>query len=227
MILWKGVGDVVVMTTPHNSMEPATSLSKPRKKKRTSRRDLVIGLVSGIATYAVFFLIFWTFDFSTSFYSDDIWSGWIMLIAFLVASFFLLVVIRACGHLFSSLLVGFKFSYLIVGPFRIYREHGKLHFGFNTNLAMIGGAVATYPEDTHNLSRRVMVMLLGGPLANLVLVCICWMIVFILPENTSWRGDLFIFGFISFVLFWIAAIPVRVSTFYTDGARILMNSQAR
>ncbi len=81
---------------------------------------------------------------------------------------FLTTAVHELGHLVAGKLAGLRFHLLIIGPLRVTRENGKLRFGLHKTAAVFNGITGCTPDDAHNLSRRLLVFTIGGPLASLL-----------------------------------------------------------
>ena len=150
-------------------------------------------------------------------------------IPLIFVALFLSIAFHEAGHLAGGLSAGFTFSVFIVGPFMLVREGNRIVFKWNRGLGFFGGMAACMPRDTHNLMRRFLISVAGGPLASLLLALAAFVVIraFDLEahENTL-RGFLLSFGvhalgWVSGGVFLIACLPMKSAGFYTDGARII------
>ena len=131
------------------------------------------------------------------------------------------IFLHECGHLLGGRLVGFRFLLLIVGPLQIVRvNENQLRVQLNRNLALAGGLAAAVPQDNHNLARRMLVMVAGGPAMNLLLAAGSGLAAGFLPS--PWNLVLIIFAALNIGIGLVTLVPMKTSGFHTDGARILM-----
>jgi hypothetical protein len=78
----------------------------------------------------------------------------------------LCILVHELGHLLAATLVGFRLTYIRVGPLRI--EHtGRLSWHW-TWRALTSGATASYPVSQWGVRWRLFASGAGGPAANLV-----------------------------------------------------------
>jgi ribosomal protein S7 len=89
-----------------------------------------------------------------------------LFVASTVIIAFAAVAIHELGHIFAGLAMGFRFNTMRIGPlqfdrpFRISRYRGPG--------AWTGGGASLLPGNTDNLALHAVVMIVGGPLANLL-----------------------------------------------------------
>ena len=76
--------------------------------------------------------------------------------------------VHELGHLLAGRLVGLRFHLLIIGPLRISRENGRLRMDLHKSAAIFSGMTGSTPGDARNLSQRLLIFTLGGPLASLL-----------------------------------------------------------
>ncbi|MCP4427777.1 MAG: hypothetical protein GY803_25105 [Chloroflexi bacterium] len=81
---------------------------------------------------------------------------------------FLTTAVHELGHLLAGNLAGLRFHMLVIGPLRVAHEGGKLRFGLHKSAFVFSGMTGSAPTDSRNLSRRLLVFFLGGPLASLI-----------------------------------------------------------
>ena len=131
--------------------------------------------------------------------------------------------VHELGHLVSGLLVGFRFSFLAIGPLLLERTpSNRFRLALNRFPSFFGGAAATYPVDTNVLASRFARVVAGGPIASLILAISAGAGLAILsPSVPRLRMELEWLCLISFLIFLGTIIPIRNGPFVTDGLRVL------
>lgn len=149
----------------------------------------------------------------------------IIIIPLAIPIFIIVIAWHEAGHAWAGVKVGFDFRMYIVGPFLWEKQQHQWKFQWNKDINKAGGLVMCLPTDTHNLSQRFMLFVLGGPLASLLLTIICGVVYGFLLNTTSGISTLHIFliltGVMSFAIFIATIIPSKIGGFYSDGARAL------
>jgi len=131
-----------------------------------------------------------------------------------------MLLVHELGHVLGGKLVGFRFLLLIVGPLKVTSGQNGLRFELNRNLAMAGGLAACMPDNTHNLNRRLMVMVAGGPLASLLLGLSGVVISQAVSNQSPWDFLSLLLGLGSLAIALVTLIPVTTSGYMTDGSQI-------
>jgi hypothetical protein len=150
------------------------------------------------------------------------WGELALLIGAIPAAIFLAILAHELGHLLGGRLVGFRFALLIAGPLKVQRIGERLRFGLNRSLGLSGGLAACAPStaETHNLARRMLVMVAGGPLTSLILGLLALAAV---PLSAGFAEiTLLLLGVVSLALAIATLIPLSTGGFQSDGRRILM-----
>ena len=130
------------------------------------------------------------------------------------------IALHELGHILGGRIAGFRFLLLIVGPLKIQRIGDRLHLGLNRSVMLSGGLAASTPTDNHNLVRRMMLMVAGGPMASLLSAAIALVC---LPFTSGLVGaGVALFATTNLAIGIITLIPMRSGGFHTDGGRILM-----
>lgn len=127
--------------------------------------------------------------------------------------------IHEAGHLVAGLCAGLRFNSL-----RVYRLQFDLPFRFSIYRGMDTGAAgwtSMFPCGSDRLAQRALVMVIGGPAANLL----TGILVFCLPFPKGYF--LFWLGTSSLLAGAINLIPFRRRGFLSDGWRILTLLQNR
>jgi hypothetical protein len=132
---------------------------------------------------------------------------------------FVIDLIHELGHWVAGALVGFKAILLQVHPFRLWNYAGRW------KLSKSGGSIfsafaSSLPQTNHLLAERWMVMILGGPMANLLTAAVLVMLMRWMPEKfplfmIHFLNELASFSLIVGVLNLLPLAPA------VDGARLL------
>jgi hypothetical protein len=141
------------------------------------------------------------------------------------------VAVHEAGHLVGGVLADFRRLLYIAGPLRIeWRPDGR-RVGLNRSIMLAGGLVASAPIGLHDLRRRTVVMVAGGPLASLIFgaqALAVWHAASpsLLRDGASfaaqWLGIVLLaLGLSSMLIGVITLFPGRTGGFYSDGARIM------
>jgi hypothetical protein len=137
----------------------------------------------------------------------------------LLAALFVAIAIHELAHALVGVAVGFRFNSLRIGrlqfdrPFRI-----SLYRGRGTGS---GGWASLLPVRQDGLVWRAIVMLLAGPISNLVSI----LLLILLPYSKGMFSANFIY--ISLLLGVMNMVPLRSRAVISDGGRILMLVQNR
>ncbi len=135
------------------------------------------------------------------------------------------------GHVLGGKMAGFRFYLFIVGPLRIAKPASRLEFSLNKDLSLYGGIAACIPQgNTTNIRGGMMRMILGGPIASVILGIVLLGTAFLLRASLptleywgSWLVYLYaLTGAISLLLALITGIPMSGNGFFSDGARVRM-----
>lgn len=132
------------------------------------------------------------------------------------------VLVHELGHILGGLSQGFRFMLLVVGPFKLSRKDGQapIRLSLNTSLELAGGIAACIPQGEHALVPRTKWMVLGGPLASVLLALVCAGLL-ALSAPASWSAFVLTLGAVSGALAVVTIIPMRNGNFVTDGKRFL------
>jgi hypothetical protein len=153
----------------------------------------------------------------------------ILLIAFLLPAYFIVVGFHEGGHALAGILMNFDFRMYVVGPFLWEKENGHWKFKWNRNVNISGGMVICLPTTSENLSKRFSFYAAGGPIASLLLVALAYTIYWLIDHATISGSALLstialgfgMVAFLSLAIFIVTAIPLQTGGFYSDGARII------
>lgn len=133
---------------------------------------------------------------------------------------FIALATHEIGHLLGGLSQGMRFLLLIVGPFGWHASVSGTKFEWNTNLALMGGIAAAVPTKFGaGLRRQLLVLILGGPIASLLLTIVAVVVASVSdPRVTAY--SIFVAA-TSFGIFVVTLIPVRSGGFMSDGMQII------
>lgn len=142
--------------------------------------------------------------------------------AIALAAMFGAVLVHELGHIVGGLSQGFRFMLLVVGPLKLSRkdEQAPVRLSLNTSLELAGGIAACIPQGEHALAQRSKWMVLGGPLASVVLALLCTVLL-ALSAPAAWSALVLMLGAVSGALAVVTIIPMRNGNFVTDGRRFL------
>lgn len=133
---------------------------------------------------------------------------------------FLVLLAHETGHIVGGVSAGFRFQLLTVGPFTLVREDGRLRLRANRDLGRAGGIAVTLPVPGVDVRRGAMRMIVGGPLASLVLGILGWVVFFASSGLASLLGALT--GGFSLGIALMTSIPGAIGGYVSDGGRFLM-----
>ena len=152
---------------------------------------------------------------------------WYGLIPLLILIGFLTILIHELGHVVGGKLARFRFVMLIVGPFKVQQESGKLILGLNKWLQMSGGLALSIPEDTRATAGRLLLYIAGGPVASLLFALICGFSVYFLHDAGGSVGAGYLVPTLLFACLFnggiaiVTLLPLPTSGFDNDGKQLL------
>lgn len=185
---------------------------------------LVLGVVAGVGIPRLAPLL--GFQHLIPYTGPKLMKLWV--IGFLPVAWFLCVAIHEFGHLIGGWLTGGRFLLWIVGPIKIQRTPLGLRIGLNRSLNLMGGLAACPPTDPALVSaRRFAVMVLGGPVASLLLGVALIISAHCAADTSLFREGawplvqhmMMMMGGISLLILVVTLIPASVAGFRTDGLR--------
>lgn len=143
----------------------------------------------------------------------------------------LVVTVHELGHLTAGWLVGFRFSFIAVGPLSLKLEYGRLKLHFRSSMPAAGYA-GMHINRVRRLRRRLLIFTVAGPLSNLLAAGVTAIFLYYpFPVARSvWHYlPAHIFFQISLITGLVNLLPFRLGVLFTDGARIamLLRSPAR
>ncbi len=147
----------------------------------------------------------------------DMLNAWDLLA--LPALFLVVIAVHEAGHLLAGLRQGMRFLLYVVGPFGWVRGGDGVRFRWFFNLGTIGGLAATLPKPERALAAQMKPVVLGGPLASLLLAALA----FAVSVGTHGRLSAYALatGLISALIFAVTALPFRAGGFMSDGMQWL------
>ncbi len=131
----------------------------------------------------------------------------------------LVIAVHEAGHLGMGMGRGMRFLMFIAGPFGLVASGDGVRFRWFFNLGTMGGVAATLPDPARPLAPQMIPMVLGGPLASLLLGAAALAI--------AWSGDgrlaayALLTGLLSLAIFAVTALPFRAGGFMSDGMQWL------
>lgn len=147
----------------------------------------------------------------------------LMRIALGVLAAIFSLVVHELGHLAAGLAVGFRFHLFALGPLLIERDpRGRVRLAWNRDPGLFGGAAGTVPRNMEGLRRRFAVVVVGGPIASLVLALVAAAALALFPTPGGLLAmELKWIRLLSAAVFVMNAIPMANGPFVTDGLRLL------
>ena len=140
---------------------------------------------------------------------------------FFVAGIF----VHELGHAMAALMARFQVQSFTVGPVMLHREAAGLRF--RRTRIKIGGLVTIVPVGVHDLPKRMLIVVVGGPASSFLFAALAfgagWF--FGEPLQSTWMNP---FSVVSGGLGILSLIPMR-SFYRSDGAQIwdLLHSPAK
>lgn len=130
------------------------------------------------------------------------------------------IAVHEAGHLWMGLRQGMRFLLYVVGPFGWVASGEGIRFRWFLNLGTLGGLAATLPNPHRPLAEQMKPMVLGGPLASLLLAVGGFTLMLALGEGRLAAYALVI-GLLSSMIFVAMALPFRAGGFMSDGMQWL------
>lgn len=150
------------------------------------------------------------------------------MIATLPVCVFIVILAHELGHVVGGKIAGLKFLLLVVGPLKVTRSTQGLIWQVNRSVAMMGGLACCVPRDPKHFLRALRWMIIGGPLASLLLIAVCYFLsgyVNGLPISPSWMlfttKLLKITGVITFMIAVVTIYPGTSASLKTDGRQFI------
>jgi len=193
---------------------------RTRKSRRPQWQSLTLALGLGVVAAGLGYLLgkagksSLPADFGASL---DMLTAWDLLALPLIILFVL--AFHEGGHLTGGMSRGMRFLLFIVGPFGWIRGKDGVHFRWFLSLGTFGGLAAAMPAPDQELKPQLMRLVLGGPLASLLLAAIAFAAFWLLPGRPGAYG--LIFACMSLAIFVVTALPMRSGGFMSDGMQFL------
>ncbi len=147
-----------------------------------------------------------------------------------VAAFTLAIVIHEFGHVLAGWALGFRFSFISVGPFSLRVEHGVLKIRIRRDMPALGYAGMNVCQ-VRRLRSRLLIYIAAGPAANLISIPVIVPLVnyaFPWPSNTWVAALAARFAGISLLSALLSLVPFGFGSMVSsDGSRILMLATSR
>lgn len=129
------------------------------------------------------------------------------------------VAVHEGGHLLGGLSRGMRPLLYVAGPFGWVRTPSGIRFRWFLQLGTLGGLVAAMPSADQPLKPQLQRLVVGGPLASLLLA-VLGAGLFITFEGRASVHALAL-GLLSLAIFTITALPFRAGGFMSDGMQLL------
>ena len=133
---------------------------------------------------------------------------------------FVVLLVHETGHVVGGVSAGFRFQLLTVGPFTLVREEGRVRLRANRDWGRAGGIASTLPVPGVDMRRGAMRMIVGGPLASVLLGIAGWIVFFATSGLGSLMGAMA--GGMSLAIGLMTSIPGAIGGYVSDGGRFLM-----
>lgn len=149
----------------------------------------------------------------------------LILLASLPLAWLVAVGIHELGHLIGGWLIGGRFLLWVVGPIKVLRTPKGIQWGWNRSVNVAGGMGACLPHDCSRLTaRQLIVMVLGGPIASLVLWGLLQGLLFVVEPvpgriATAVAGVLTVTAYLALLLSILTLAPFTAGGFKSDGRR--------
>lgn len=139
------------------------------------------------------------------------------LLALPVITVFVLAFHEA-GHLAGGMSRGMRFLLFIAGPFGWVRGKDGVRFRWFFNLGTLGGVAAAMPVPGQPLKPQLTRLVVGGPLASLVLAAAGFAVFWFVPGRVG--AYALVTAGLSLAIFVVTAVPMRSGGFMSDGMQL-------
>lgn len=123
------------------------------------------------------------------------------------------------GHLAGGMSRGMRFLLFIAGPFGWIRGRDGVRFRWFFNLGTLGGVAAAMPLPDQPLKPQLTRLVVGGPLASLVLAALAFALFWWVPGRVG--AYALVTAGLSLAIFAVTAVPMRSGGFMSDGMQLL------
>jgi Zn-dependent protease len=187
-----------------------------------NRKKKVFGFIAGFMAGICLGLAITAISSKT--FDTEVFPGEALLV--FIAALGFSVTIHEFGHLLAGWIIGFRFSFVSVGPFWLRLEHGILKVRFRREMPALGYA-GMHVNGARKLRRRLLIYIAAGPAANLFSALLI-LLARRAPSLTHDFGSSVAVdvGIISIVLFVLSLLPLGSSS-SSDGSRIAMLLSSR
>lgn len=131
----------------------------------------------------------------------------------------LVLAVHEAGHLAGGMGRGMRFLLFIAGPFGLVRTQEGIRFRWFFNLGTLGGLAAALPDPGRALRPQLVPLIIGGPLASLLLA-LAALGVFAGVDGRTGAYAL-VTMLLSTAIFLVTAAPFRAGGFMSDGMQLL------
>jgi hypothetical protein len=188
------------------------------KSRKSQYKSLAVALAMGLVGAAFGFLVAkGAMGLAPVRDSLEALSAWDLLVLPLIWLF--VIAVHEGGHLLGGMARGMRFLLLIVGPFGLVRAGERIEFRWFFNLGTLGGVAAAVPNPDFPLKPQLQRLIVGGPLASLLLAALCAG-VFMLTDGRVAAYALMTAA-LSATIFMVTAAPMRAGGFMSDGMQFL------
>ena len=122
------------------------------------------------------------------------------------------------GHLAGGMSRGMRFLLFIAGPFGWVRGKDGVRFRWFFNLGTLGGVAAAMPVPGLPLKPQLTRLVVGGPLASLVLATAGFAVFWFVPGRVG--AYALVTAGLSLAIFVVTAVPMRSGGFMSDGMQL-------
>ncbi|MFM8395781.1 MAG: site-2 protease family protein [Acidobacteriota bacterium] len=131
----------------------------------------------------------------------------------------LVIFVHELGHLAGGMSQRMRFLLLIVGPFQWTRSATGVRFAWNINPSLMGGLAAATPDRQRRLLPQMLGLVIGGPLASLLLAAGSLALAGELDGRLA--ALLILTGLMSLLIFLATATPFRAGGMQSDGWQLI------
>lgn len=184
-----------------------------------SRRQTVVGTIFGLVQGLILAFLLIRAVGDRAF--EDLDPVYSLLLFF--SAFILCIAVHEMGHLVAGWALGFRFSFVSVGPFSLRLEHGMLKVRFHRDMPALGYA-GMHLDGVRRMRRRMLIYIAAGPTANLLSIPVTVLLVnHAFPRlGNSWVATPAAeFAVLSLFFGAVSLVPFGRGSF-SDGARIAM-----
>jgi len=193
-------------------------MTETTKPKKLQRQTLLMAFVMGAAGAGCGYLLAKTgMAWLPSAVSLKALTAWDLLA--LPVIMVAVLAFHEAGHLAGGMSRGMRFLLFIAGPFGWVRGKDGVRFRWFFNLGTLGGVAAALPVPGQPLKPQLTRLVVGGPLASLVLAGLALAVFWTFPGRIGAYG--LITAGLSLSIFVVTAVPMRSGGFMSDGMQLL------